>query len=622
MSNVTRLTPCINDLYNGNSDLLIKPNVQIIDLRAIENSRDKRCRAVLSDGLYFAQAIINKQPDLEKQCVIKILDSVRNDVSNKRMIVVLNYQVVHPPVDKVLGKPQNIENATKQTQQQSLSSDQNQQSNKAAPSRDTNSLPQRGAQSKPSAANGKNAYVARSPANGKKPIASSGGADSISEEHVQPINSLNPYQPNWLIKARVTAKADIKNWDKGEGRSGKLFSVDLIDNEKGEIRAVMFNEAVDTFHDIFEIGRVYLISKGKLKHSNKKYSQLKSDYEITLDTNSIVRLIENDKAIPSGNFTIVPLHELADRPENEIVDVVGVVDTCSECMPFVTKNKKDTHKRSVKLLAPAGNNDITAVELTLWGKIAQDTELNKGDVIVAKGVRKSNFNGVSLNTINTSTISTDADIDEYMALRGWWETNTENGVNVSQKATQLTRPKTNTYAPKETLLGIKEKQIGYTDTAEWAKVRATVSYIRKDNMFYEACKDPNCKGKKLHKDEFGRYTCNTCKKETDECDRRYYLSVIVNDHTGSQWATAFNEVGVELIGKDANELYELQQNNEAEFEAVMWRANFNARSLSLKCQLGQGGEPKPKYTIMNAYPISFAGESRGLLQKIEAYQNI
>ncbi len=84
MSNVTRLTPCINDLYNGNSDLLIKPNVQIIDLRAIENSRDKRCRAVLSDGLYFAQAIINKQPDLEKQCVIKILDSVRNDVSNKR----------------------------------------------------------------------------------------------------------------------------------------------------------------------------------------------------------------------------------------------------------------------------------------------------------------------------------------------------------------------------------------------------------------------------------------------------------------------------------------------------------------------------------------------------------
>jgi len=42
----------------------------------------------------------------------------------------------------------------------------------------------------------------------------------------------------------VTAKGDIKSWNKPTG-SGKLFSVDLLDDQGVEIRATFFKDGVD-----------------------------------------------------------------------------------------------------------------------------------------------------------------------------------------------------------------------------------------------------------------------------------------------------------------------------------------------------------------------------------------
>jgi replication factor A1 len=58
----------------------------------------------------------------------------------------------------------------------------------------------------------------------------------------------------WTIKARVTQRTDIKHWSNQRGE-GKLFSVTLMD-ETGEIRATGFNEAVDSFFNVLEEGKV------------------------------------------------------------------------------------------------------------------------------------------------------------------------------------------------------------------------------------------------------------------------------------------------------------------------------------------------------------------------------
>ena len=47
----------------------------------------------------------------------------------------------------------------------------------------------------------------------------------------QPIDSLNPYQNRWTIKARITSKGDMKSWNNARG-SGTLFKIELLD-ERG-----------------------------------------------------------------------------------------------------------------------------------------------------------------------------------------------------------------------------------------------------------------------------------------------------------------------------------------------------------------------------------------------------
>ena len=79
-----------------------------------------------------------------------------------------------------------------------------------------------------------------------------------------PIRSLNPYQTRWTIRARVTTKSEVRHSHNARG-DGKLFSVDMLDEDGGEIRAVGFNETCDQLYDLFEAGQVYLVSKGSLK---------------------------------------------------------------------------------------------------------------------------------------------------------------------------------------------------------------------------------------------------------------------------------------------------------------------------------------------------------------------
>jgi replication factor A1 len=196
---------------------------------------------------------------------------------------------------------------------------------------------------------------------------------------------------------------------------------------------------------------------------------------------------------------------------------------------------------------------------------------------------------------------------------------------------QLTQQQ-KTYAPKLTLGEIKSKGLGSTDQVETAKTRATVTFVRKEGtMWYEACKDPACKNKKVQKEtDFGSvtYRCTSCGATTSECSRRYILSFVINDNTGSQWVSSFDDVGKLVVGEDADSLaskLEAKESN-SDFDEAMWRASFNMYSMSLKCQLSQGGpnstgEPKTKYTVGGAWPVGFVGETKSLLSKISAYQD-
>ena len=62
----------------------------------------------------------------------------------------------------------------------------------------------------------------------QNPYAAASPQASSSQGHSVPIQSLNPYSNRWQIKARVSAKSDIKHYTNARG-DGKLFNVTFTD---------------------------------------------------------------------------------------------------------------------------------------------------------------------------------------------------------------------------------------------------------------------------------------------------------------------------------------------------------------------------------------------------------
>merc|ERR1719183_2819203 len=83
------------------------------------------------------------------------------------------------------------------------------------------------------------------------------------------IKQLHPFNSNWTAKLRCTRKEQVRTFTSRKGGEGKVTSVNFMDSEGDEIRASMFNEAVDKFYGVLKKGGVYEISKAKLTLSGK-----------------------------------------------------------------------------------------------------------------------------------------------------------------------------------------------------------------------------------------------------------------------------------------------------------------------------------------------------------------
>ncbi|XP_042498805.1 replication protein A 70 kDa DNA-binding subunit A [Macadamia integrifolia] len=613
------LTPNAIAAVNA-GDVNSKPLVQVLDINIIGNSKD-RYRLLLSDAVSTQHAMLAtqlndkvKSGSVKKGSVVQLIEYICSIIQNRKIIVVLNMETIIPDCE-IIGNPSKLlsESAStlhKTVPEKDFEHRESTSSNSSTPS---------------SSSKVQNFGPTVQPPYKPPPNYRNHGPimKNAAPARTIPIAVLNPYQGRWAIKARVTAKGDIRRYNNARG-DGKVFSFDLLDSDGGEIRVTCFNAVVDRFYSSVEVGKVYLISKGSLKPAQKNFNHLKNEWEIFLEATSTVELcLDEDDSIPKQQFSFKSINEIENLDNNSIIDVIGIVVSINPVVPILRKNGLETQRRMMNLKDASG----CCVELTLWGEFCnkEGRELQKlldsglFPVLAVKAVKVNDFSGKSVGTISATQLFINPDFPEARRLQEWFDRGGKNAASqsISRDIMDASRNRI-----RKTVNQIKGEGLGRSDKPDWITVKATITFLKTDTFCYTACPlmigDRQC-NKKVIRSGNTRWLCERCNQEFEECEYRYLLQAQVQDHTGLTWVTAFQESGEEIMGCSAKELYLLkyEEQDDERFGEIICNSLFKQYLFRLKIKEEMYGEEQQvKITVVKAEKLNYSSESTYLLDLV------
>ncbi len=398
--------------------------------------------------------------------------------------------------------------------------------------------------------------------------AGGGGAGS----QATPISALNPYVNRWTIKVRVTSKSDVRTWSNPKS-SGSMFKVELLDEAGSEIGAAFFKEAVAKFFDVVTVGSVYYMGGGKVKVADPKWSNGRQ-YEITFDEKSTVTPASEDAAIARVTYNFTPIAAVAQKDKDALVDVLGVLSEVRDKQDIHTKAGKDMTKREVVLTDSSGAGGASAIELTLWGEKASKGELAVGQVVAIKNAKVSEWNSRSLSMMQSSSMAVDPDMPEAHQLRGWFEGGGRqtapamlsergrgSGMGGGGGAALAADTDLTLRHDVRSLKGGEGGENLAIDAGSLLVVKATIKHIRNDveKISYPACRTVKDGGRQCNKkleNTGGGWQCPNC-GQVEGPEHRYMLSTCLQDASGDNFATIFDQEAIALLGMKADALLQL-----------------------------------------------------------------
>ncbi|KAL8040253.1 hypothetical protein ABFX02_10G086300 [Erythranthe guttata] len=624
----------------NDGDVNLKPLVQVLDIKLI-GSTQERYRLLLSDSVETQHAMLATQLNdrvktgrVRKGSVIQLIEYICSTVQNRKIIVVLNMETIIPDCD-IIGNPKGLPELDsvppKPTPGTTSGPPSSINNNNVAAQNLRTSFGHGKSSFQNQGSNTQSFRPTVQPPYQPPPNYKNHGAIMRNEApaRIIPIAALNPYQGRWAIKARVTAKGDLRRYNNARG-DGKVFSFDLLDSDGGEIRVTCFNAVVDRFYETIEVGKVYVISKGSLKPAQKNFNHLKNEWEIFLETTSSVDLCpDEDASIPRQQFSFRPISEIENAESNSILDIIGIVVTVNPSVPIMRKNGMETQRRILNLKDQSGSS----IELTLWGEfcnregqqLQETTDTGNFPILAVKAGKVNDFSGKSIGTISATQLFINPDFPEAHALRDWFDQGGKD--TASHSISRDFVPGGTKNDVRKNLTQIKDEGLGRSDKPDWITVKATISFIKTDSFCYTACPlpigDRQC-SKKVTKSGNSRWMCDRCNQEFEECDYRYLLQVQVQDYSGLTWVTAFQETGEEILGCSAKELYALkyEAQDDVRFGEIIRNCLFAEFLLKLKIkEETYGDEQRVKITVVKADKVNYSDESRFLFDMVSKFHS-
>lgn len=101
-----------------------------------------------------------------------------------------------------------------------------------------------------------------------------------------------------------------------------------------------------------------------MKPAQRQYNHCKSDYELTLNSDSSIVPCPDDGSIQLMGYEFKTIDEVEVADSNAVVDMVGLVMSAGMSTSVSLRNGGETVKRAVMLADHSGKQ----LELTMWGE--------------------------------------------------------------------------------------------------------------------------------------------------------------------------------------------------------------------------------------------------------------
>lgn len=215
-----------------------------------------------------------------------------------------------------------------------------------------------------------------------------------------------------------------------------------------------------------------------------------------------------------------------------LLDVLAVVKEVGQLGEVTSRQtNKQVTKRELTLVDRSG----FSVRLTLWGKQAEQFNVEDASIIAFKGVKVNDFNGAvfsrlhitslrsctgrSLSMTSSSTMSINPDIEEAFVLRGWYDsTGADQSFQAHARGPTLGGLSSFNRQEIMTIEDVKAAKLGENpDHADIFSTRATIMHIKNDNLFYLACPGrggQTCRKKMTQNGD--QYICEKCDLTLDK----------------------------------------------------------------------------------------------------------
>lgn len=496
----------------ANADIGAGCCMQCVEISAKKMGKNTRFTLFLSDGdekvdvllASSLNALVDDNGPLTLYSILRVKRLLSVDLSNQpRALVLSEMEIVDPARDKMIGDPKAIDRAPEPKKNEASSSSSSSGFVRASRAETSFSMPKERAE----------------------------------------LGSLNVFSgTDWIVRARVTKKGPIRTWNNARGE-GKLFGVDLFGADGTKMRATLFRDAVDSFYDkIFE-GKTYDFSGGQVKEANPDFNRgMTTDVELNLDGGAEITEIEEEAdAVPAEPYDFVAIKDLDALEDNADVDVIGVIRGVDEVDQITSRRTgKQVSKRSVHI----ADARAVPVEVTFWGKTAEDFSGADGDILAVRAARKSTFReATTLSVSFTSKFELNpCGIPEAEALRRAADEIASSGL-----------PKRGGY---KTLSAIDQEGLGSGESPDYFKCTARVHRIAANVTVYHSCLVEGCNARAEPMVEGGDVYYCTKGHPSNGSRRRIILRADITDDTAIVPATVFHEQALQLLRCSLDQLIE------------------------------------------------------------------